>query len=107
MSSSKSRLPSMLAIAPFPALNPWNWGATSPASAASAGVILLKLQMSAWRACFDASCAMWRQQQDATLLVFEELLWRAAERGEAAPSSMEEDIPGAHDGEREKSLRAA
>ena len=84
--SEETRPPSFLAIAPFPLLNPLNWGAMTPTLAVSAAINLNRLTLKAWRAAFDASCSMWREQQDASLQALEETLARAMEKRAAEPA---------------------
>ena len=77
------RPPSMLAIMPFPALNPWNWGAVTPMAAMATGITMTRIGLSAWHAYADASRAIWRERQESMLTLVEKMLSSADEAAAA------------------------
>lgn len=67
--SSKATADGMsgLPYAPFPAFNPWNWGALTPMRMMIVGMEAAHMSLHAWRNFADAYRAALRQQQDAFL----------------------------------------
>jgi hypothetical protein len=63
-----------LPLMPFPFLNPWNWGAMTPARALAASIFLLRCSLDGWRHVADAMRASLQQDQDAMLRAFEQAL---------------------------------
>jgi len=78
---------SLIALMPFPALNPLNWWAlASPANALNATLHNTQMALSAWRAGADGMRAMLRAQQDSMLAMVSA---RAPAEAEAADAPAE------------------
>ena len=67
-----------LHYAPFPALNPWNWGALTAPHLYLSGIDGMRAGLDAWRAACDASRALLREQQNMLLANVHEQLVRMA-----------------------------
>ncbi|MES1202222.1 MAG: hypothetical protein ABUS57_12325 [Pseudomonadota bacterium] len=67
--STSNTTPGMngLPFAPFPFLNPWNWGAMTPLHSAQAALVIMRANLQAWRAAVDAIQTTVRHQEDAAL----------------------------------------
>jgi hypothetical protein len=74
----------MLALMPFPALNPWNWGAITPTAAVATGIAMTRIGLSAWRAYADASRAIFREREEAMLKMAESMVAGADESAAVA-----------------------
>lgn len=59
-----------LQVMPFPALNPWNWGALGPAQMLAASLSASRFALDTWRISADACRAAMREQQDLVLAAF-------------------------------------
>jgi len=80
---SAARNPDHLALAPFPILNPLNWGAMNGASVLASQIAMLRLSLHAWQAMSDSARALAREQQELTLNALEALCVRAADGQDA------------------------
>ncbi len=61
-----------LQVAPFPALNPWNWWAlTAPKNSMLASLKGAQATLQAWRRSTDSMRAMIRAQQDALIAMLD------------------------------------
>lgn len=84
---------SWLALMPFPAFNPLNWGAlAAPRNAMLASLHTTRLALDAWRAGADGMRAMMRLQQDEMLRMLETQEQQLAET--AAETMAPEGEPG-------------
>ncbi len=73
-----------LPIMPFPAFNPWNWGALTPARIMASNIVAFRCALDLWRSGADAMNAAMRQQQDAMLKAIEAQLLAAPNAPPAA-----------------------
>lgn len=82
---------SWLQVMPFPAFNPWNWGALAlPQNAMIASLAAMQASVHAWRAGADSMRVAIRAQQDVWLSLAERQVSQPGEaqaEGEAEPAA--------------------
>lgn len=87
---------SLLAVMPFPALNPLNWGALMvPRNAMLASLNTTRLALDAWRAGADSMRAMMRLQQDEFLRMLETSAREEVSAGDGADVEAQAEADGA------------